>query len=164
MRVRAVRPTDADGLARFYASLSEESRRTRFFSITSALSHAQSVSFCTTDHDHREGFVAVVEDGPSEEEGIVGHLCLEPDGVDAAEVAIAVADEFQHQGIGGRLMAAGMAWARREHLSRFTATMFTSNAPINRLLVGLGLPVQVRWAGAGVAEVTIDLAGQSAAA
>jgi len=162
--VRAVRPTDAAGLERFYAALSEESRRTRFLSITSALSHAQSVGFCTTDHDHREGFVAVVDGGPLGEERIVGHLCLEPDGPDVAEVAIAVADELQHQGIGRRLMAAGLAWARREHVVRFTATMFASNAPINRLLVGLGLPVQERSAGAGVAAITINLDGQSAAA
>jgi acetyltransferase len=164
VRVRAVRPTDAAGLEQFYAGLSGESRRTRFFSVTSALSHAQSVSFCTTDHDHREGFVAVVNRRPSEGEQIVGHLCLEPDGAGAAEVAIAVADEFQHQGIGRRLMAAGIAWARREHVVRFTATMFASNAPINRLLVGLGLPFQERSAGAGVVEIIISLDGQSAAA
>lgn len=164
MRVRAVRPTDAAGLERFYAALSEESRRTRFFGITSALSHAQSVSFCTTDHDHREGFVAVVQGDRGEAELIVGHLCLEPDGTDQAEVAIAVADDFQHHGIGRRLMAAGIAWARREHILRVTATMLASSAPINRLLVGLGLPVQDRSACAGVAEIAIILDGQSAAA
>lgn len=164
VRIRAVRPTDAAGLERFYAELSEDSRRTRFFGITSALSHAQSVSFCTTDHDHREGYVAVVEGGPPKREQIVGHLCLEPDGTDTAEVAIAVADEFQHKGIGRRLMEAGMAWARRENVARFTATMFAGNAPINRLLIGLGLPVQERPAGAGVAEITISLDGQSAVA
>jgi acetyltransferase len=164
VRVRAVRPTDAAGLERFYTALSEESRRTRFLCITSALSHAQSVSFCTTDHDHREGFVAVVEGGRGEAELIVGHLCLEPDGTDQAEVAIAVADDFQHEGIGRRLMAAGIAWARREHIVRFTATMLESNAPINRLLGGLGLSVQERSAGAGVAEISISLDGQSAAA
>lgn len=164
VRVRAIRPTDAAELERFYSALSPESRRTRFFAITSAVSHAQSDGFCTTDHGHREGFVAVVDGGPFREEQIVGHLCLEPDGADMAEVAIAVADEFQHQGIGRRLMAAGLAWARREHIARITATMFASNAPISRLLAGLGLPVKERSAGAGVTEITIDLGGQSVAA
>lgn len=164
VRVRAVRPTDAAALERFYAALSEESRRTRFFSIGAALSHGQSVSFCTTDHDHREGFVALVDGGPSAGEQIIGHLCLEPEGADAAEVAIAVADEFQHQSIGRRLMASGIGWARRQHVARLTATMYASNAPINRLLVGLGLPVQERSAGAGVAEIAISLDGQSEAA
>jgi acetyltransferase len=164
VRVRAIRPTDAAELERFYAALSPESRRTRFFAISSALSHAQSVGFCTTDHDHREGFVAVVDRAPFGHERIVGHLCLEPDGANTAEVALAVADEFQQQGIGRRLIAAGLAWAHGEQFARFTATMYASNAPINRLLVGLGLPVQERSAGAGVAEISIDLGGQSFAA
>ena len=164
VRVRKIRPTDATELERFYAELSPENRRTRFFSIGSQVSHAQSVSFCTTDHDHREGFVAILGRGPFRHERIVGHLCLEPDGADAAEVAIAVADAFQRQGVGRRLMEAGLAWARREHLSRFTATMLAGNAPIHRLLHGLRLPTQVRPMCGGVAEVAIDLVGQRAAA
>lgn len=164
VRVRAIRPTDALNLERFYAALSPESRRSRFFSVGLALSDGQSVSFCTTDHDHREGFVAVVDGGPEGKERIVGHLCVEPDGADTAEVAIAVADEFQHRGIGRRLMAAGAAWARRERIARFTATMLASNAPIHRLLIGLGAPTRLQYVGDGLAEITIDLVGQSVAA
>lgn len=164
VRIRAIRPSDARELERFYATLTEESRRTRFFGFASGLSHSQSVSFCTTDHDHREGFVAVVDGDPAGQDRIVGHLCLEPDGADAAEVAIAVADEFQHRGIGRRLMTIGAAWARREGITRFTATMLASNAPIHRLLVGLGLSAQVRPVGGGVAAITIDLGDQRAAA
>ena len=151
-------------LERFYAGLSPESRRTRFLSIGRGLSHDQSASFCSTDHDHREGFVAVVDKPILGYGWIVGHLCLEPDGSDAAEAAIAVADEFQHRGIGRRLMAAGTAWARRERIARFTATMLASNPPIHRLLIGLGLPARVRSVGGGVAEITIDLVGRSVAA
>jgi len=164
VRVRAIRPTDAAELERFYAALSPDSRRTRFFAIASNLDHAQSVSFCTTDHDHREGFVAVVDYGPVGHVRVVGHLCLEPDGVDAAEVAIAVADEFQHRGIGRRLLAAGAHWARRERISRLTATIFASNAPIHRLLAGLDLPTHERSVEAGVTDITIDLSGQPIAA
>lgn len=164
VRLRAIRPTDAPDLERFYAALSPESRRTRFFSFGSGLSQAQSVSFCTTDHDHREGFVAVVGGGRDGPERIVGHLCLEPAGLGAAEVAIAVADGFQRRGIGRRLLVAGLAWARRERVARFTATMLAGNTAIYRLLVGLGLPYQLRWVGAGVAEIEIELEAQSVAA
>jgi len=61
-------------------------------------------------------------------------------------------------------MAAGAAWARRAHVRRFTATMFAGNAPINRLLTGLGLPTRVRYVGAGVTEITIDLVAENVAA
>jgi len=108
--------------------------------------------------------VAVLDDGPKGRDRIVGHLCLEPDGNDAAEVAIAVADAFQDRGVGRRLLAAGMDWARREHIVRLTATMFASNAPIHRLLDGLGLPTRERSVEAGVAEITIDLGSLRVAA
>ena len=108
--------------------------------------------------------MAVVDGGPEGQERIVGHLCVEPDGADTAEVAIAVADELQHRGIGRRLMAAGAAWARRERIARLTATMLASNVPIHRLLIGLGAPTGQKYVGGGVAEITIELGGQSAAA
>jgi GNAT superfamily N-acetyltransferase len=164
VRIRAIRQTDETELQRFYAGLSPESRRTRFFAISPGLSQAQSHAFCTTDHDHREGFVAVAPACPNRDERIVGHLCLEPDGAEGAEVAIAVADAFQHHGIGRRLLLAGTTWARREHITRLTATMLVENAPIHRLLVSLGLPTRVANASAGVSEITIDLAPQSVAA
>jgi acetyltransferase len=157
VRIRAIRPNDEAELRCFYAGLSPESRRTRFFAVSPGLSQAQSHAFCTTDHDHREGFVAVARIGPDRDERIVGHLCLEPDGTETAEVAVAVADEFQHRGIGRRLLTAGAAWARREHISHLTATMLAGNAPIHRLLAGLGLPARVAYVGAGQSEVTIDL-------
>jgi acetyltransferase len=164
VRVRAIRSTDAPELERFYAELSPDSRRTRFLFVSAGLSHAQSASFCTTDHDHREGYVAVVHDGPGRSEQVVGHLCLEPNEGDGAEVAIAVADAFQHRGIGRRLLVAGTEWARRRHIVRLTATMSADNAPIHRLLAGLGLPTRMRYAGAGVSEITIDLAARTVAA
>jgi len=55
VRIREIRPTDQADLQHFYAGLSPESRRARFLSVRSGLSQAQSISFCTTDHDHREG-------------------------------------------------------------------------------------------------------------
>lgn len=164
VRVRAIQSTDTAELERFYSGLSAESRQTRFFSTIPGLSHTESVTLCATDHDHREGFVAVVDGHARDQERIVGHLCLEPDGAPAAEVAIAVADEFQHQGIGRRLMAAGVAWARDKHIPALTATMLAGNAPIHRLLAGLDLPIRVRYVGAGLSEITIELVAQSAAA
>ena len=60
--IRAIRPSDSTALRAFYARLSDESRRTRFFGLTSGIGESQATRFCTPDHDHREGFVAVVPD------------------------------------------------------------------------------------------------------
>jgi GNAT superfamily N-acetyltransferase len=89
---------------------------------------------------------------------VVGHLCIEPNGSGAAEVALAVADAYQGGGIGHLLMGAGVAWADRIGIDRFTATMFAANQGIQRLLRGLGLPSRSRWVGPGICSMTIELA------
>ena len=156
VRVRAIRSSDAAALDRFYCELSNESRRARFLHACVGLTQTQCATFCRTDHDHREGFVAV-DGSRGDDERIVGHLCMEPDRSSAAEVAIAVAEEFQHRGIGRLLLTEGVAWARRERVAKLTATMFAGNTAIHRLLIGLGLPARERYIGAGVTEITIDL-------
>jgi acetyltransferase len=164
IRIRPVRPEDARELQRFYARLSPESRLRRFLGATSGLSDRQTQIFCLPDHRHDEGFVAVLPAGRSVARGrgrpselIVGHLCLEPDGVATAEVAIAVADEWQGYGIGRRLVDAGLDWARGAGITTFTATMFVDNPAIHRLLRGLGLRIRSRFLTNGVSEIRIDL-------
>jgi len=164
VRIRAIHPSDSCELRSFYAGLSAASRQTRFLVVSAGVSEAQSRSFCTPDHAHEKGFVAVVGDGRDGVDRIVGHLCLERDGADAAEVAIAVADAFQRRGIGRMLLAMGAAWALGAGIRRLTATMCAGNAPIHRLLVGLGLPARMSYTGAGVADITIELAADRAAA
>jgi acetyltransferase len=162
--VRRIRRSDTVALEAFYAALSAESRRTRFFSVTGRPSHEQSVSFCAPDHDHREGFVAVLPASDGAEERIVGHLCLEPAGGHVAEVAIAVADDLQHQGIGRRLLDAGVRWALAEGFTTLTATAWIGNAPIHGLLAGLGRPSHACEADSGVEDIRIDLRDPRAAA
>jgi len=155
--IRPTSPGDAEALERFYADLSEDSRHLRFFGGLRGISHTQSVSFCTPDHEHREGFVALA---PSEGGGqpvIVGHLCLEPVDAHSAELAIAVADAFQRQGIGRRLITAGIDWARSVGVTRLTATMLATNVPVYRLVRGLGLAMSTRPQGIDAISVAIDL-------
>lgn len=157
VHVRRIRRTDTPALEAFYAALSGESRRTRFFSVAGRPSHDQSVSFCTPDHDHREGFVAVVHATDRSGERIVGHLCLEPAGGHVAEVAVAVADDVQHQGIGRRLLDAGVRWALAEGFTTLTASAFLGNVPIHHLLAGLGRQCHASDAGSGIEDLRIDL-------
>lgn len=155
VRIRRIGPADLAGLRLFYDNLTEESRRTRFMGRTSGIGERQSTWFCTPGHDHREGFVAVA--GAGRDERIVGHACLEPEDLATAEIAIAVADEIQGTGVGRRLVDAAVGWARRHGFRRLSATMLAGNAPIQRLLMGLGLPSVAEPVGAGVTDIRIDL-------
>jgi GNAT superfamily N-acetyltransferase len=101
--------------------------------------------------------VAALPATPGMAERIVGHLCLEPAGGHTAEVAVAVADDFQHRGIGRRLLAAGVHWALAAGFTTLTASACIGNAPIHRLLWGLGRPTDVSHAGSGIEDIRIDM-------
>ena len=154
--IRRIEPADQANLQAFYAGLSEDSRRTRFFGLTAGIGAPQSSWFCTPDHDHREGFVAIVPSvaGPDR---VVGHVCIEPDGPGSAEVAVAVADALRGRGIGRRLCERAVVWARRDGLEQLTATMLAGNPAIQRLLMDLGLPSSSRPIGVGVVEIRLGL-------
>lgn len=154
--IRPIRPADPAGLEAFYAALSDESRRTRFLGVNPGIGHRASAYFCRPDHAHREGFVAVVRP-TGEAERIVGHVCVEPDGPSCAEVAVAVADEFQGHGVGRSLVEAAVTWARQDGYDTLVATMLAGNPAIQRLLTGLDLPARTSAIGAGTIEIRIDL-------
>ena len=156
--VRRIAPMDGAGLERFYAELSDDSRAMRFLGATRPLDSAHSLAFCSIDHEHREGFVAVIDDPDLGAERVVGHLCIEPDACGSAEIAVAVADSWQGLGIGRRLVEAGVVWARGVGVSRLVATAFISNARIVRLVRSLGLPVRQRWDFGSTCTMSIDLA------
>lgn len=155
--IRPIDPTDAPALQAFYASLSEDSRTLRFLGWTRGLSPSGTRNFCTADHHHREGFVAVLHDPGRAGSTIVGHLCIEPDEHGSAEVAIAVADAWQGRGLGHRLMDRGVTWARENGIRTFTASTFVSNTRLLRLVRALGLPVCAASAGANICDLTIEL-------
>lgn len=138
-RLRHVRPGDGPAIAAFYAALSPESRRTRFFGACREISDAQADRFARARQRGGDGLLAI-----SGFNRVVGHLCLEPLDAErnprAEEVAIAVADEWRGRGLGRRLLDAGIASARRRGLMALEATMLTGNQPIHALLEHSGLP------------------------
>src|ERR1044072_6521915 len=111
-RLRSITPADLLQLARFYDDVCIDSRIRRFHGATSKTPEATTGASCDPDHKHREGIVAEAVD-PTGRPVIVGHFCLEPDVSHVAEMAVAVADEWQGQGIGGALLDGAIAWARR---------------------------------------------------
>jgi GNAT superfamily N-acetyltransferase len=158
VQVRPVDPHDAEGLAGFYARLSSESRRRRFLCMAAGLGDAQCRSLCTPDHDHREGFVAVLRTRDERDGLIVGHLCVEPASRDAVEVAVAVSDQFQGQGIGRRLFQAALDWALFHRVSTLVATAFADNTPVLRLLSSAPNGATIEPAEAGLVDIEIRLA------
>lgn len=137
-RIRPVRRGDGPALAAFYAALSADSRRTRFFGACRSISDLQAQRFADARERGGDGWVALDAD-----QTIVGHLCLEPlpgRGERIEEIAAAVADEWRGRGIGRALVDAGIASARRRGVVALEATMLTGNQAIHALLEHSGLP------------------------
>ncbi len=139
--------------------MSEESRRLRFLSVSTRFGEKDSRYLCGPDHQHREGFVAVLQGngGMSYAAGrIVGHVCIEPCGSGEMEIAIAVADRFQGRGIGHRLVDEAIGWAVAHGIGRVWAWSAWDNRPIRRLFESLHRPLHFGTS-SGAVETVIDL-------
>jgi GNAT superfamily N-acetyltransferase len=154
--IRAIAPGDVAALEGFYAGLSPDSREARFHGASSVGDRAAH-AFCAAEHEGRHGVVAeaIGEDGRWV---IVGHLCVEPLGDATAEIAVAVADAWQHHGVGRALVLEAVSWARRHDVRVLLASVRWSNAPMLRLLRSIGRPVSFGREDAGVVDVRIPLA------
>ena len=158
IRIRAIRPEDLEHLVALYAGLSADARYARFLRATGGITEQDAARFCGPDHEHGAGLVAEVRGGP-EDGRLVGHLCLEPAGTQAHELAVAVADDHLREGIGRRLVAAAVEWAAEHRVRHLHATMLATNAAILGLIRSAGLPLVVGDAHAGVVNADIDVAG-----
>ena len=160
--IRHVQPSDQRALLDFYDNLSAESRYERFLGFTRSMGEEAARSFCTPDHMHGEGFVALLKDpmraGPPR---IVGHLCLQPCGDDQLELAVAVADAYQGRGIGRQLFTSALNWAQAHAVERIFASAFADNGRVLRLLSSAPYPPEVSPADSGVVDVTIPLVAET---
>ena len=153
--IRAIVPGDERALEAFYAGLSPDSREARFHGAAS-VDHRAAHAFCAAEHEGRLGVVAEALDTDGRWV-IVGHLCLEPLDPDTAEIAVAVADAWQHHGVGRALLREALTWARRHGVETLLASVRWSNTPMLRLLRSVGQPVAVGNEDAEIVDVHLDV-------
>ena len=161
VHIRSIRADDRDELSRFYAALSPESRLARFHAVSRGIGDAAATLLCGPDHEHREGFIAEPAGASSVDPGearIVGHLCLEPS-ASGFEMAVAVADDWQAQGIGRALLLAAVDWATSHGIERIHASALSSNSAVLGLIASIGRPVRESMSSAGVVQVAMHIGG-----
>ena len=157
--IRPVADGDADALAAFYAALSADSRRTRFFGACRSITDLQARRFAHARDRGAHGWVALDRNAQ-----VVGHLCLEPADLQrnrVEEIAVAVADQWQGHGLGHALVARAIESARRRGIVALEATMLTGNHPIHALLEHSGLPWTCRALEPGVEAIRLELRGEA---
>jgi acetyl coenzyme A synthetase (ADP forming)-like protein len=151
LRLRPVRPGDADGLRDLHERLSRESLYFRFFSVPAG--HAPEVSrLLRADYDNE--FVLVAESGGRL--SAVASYTRDPTSPERAEVAFTIADALHGRGIGTRMLEA-LAGIARDHLIRtFDAYVLYDNDRMLRVFLDSGFEVTRRRDG-GMYHVALSL-------
>ncbi len=119
--VRAVRASDETPIEEFLARLSLATRRLRFFTAGCDL-REQAHRAAGADRARHFGFVVVDAD-----KRIVGHACYVRADDRRAEVAVEVADDLHHLGLGTHLVARLAQLAAGHGIERFFAEVLPDN-------------------------------------
>ena len=145
--VRPVHPQDAELATRFVRELSPESRYNRFHQPLNELTPAMAQWATRVDHDRHIALIAeVFRDGREVEIGVARYVV--GDAADTAEVAIAVADAWQRQGVGERLLRGVVQIAARRGLAWLEGEVLKDNAGMLALARRTGFAVRTARRGA----------------
>lgn len=157
--VRPLRPDDGPRLAEAMRQLSPESRRKRFLVLRGSFS-AEELDYFTHCDGVNHLALAVVATGPKgrEHEFVAVARCFR-DSADPgrAEVAIAVADDWQHHGVGEMLIQALARRAWEAGIRYWNAGLFTNNLGMRDLLELVGKKQSEQSEDAGVVGLVYRL-------
>ena len=126
LEIRALRPEDQEDMLAAVRRTSTQSLYRRFFTVRRQFSEAETSFFLNVDFVSHVALVAVIEEG--DKPTIVGggrYVVFKPG---QAEVAFAVIDQFQGQGIGTALLRHLSSLAREAGLREFVAEVLPENA------------------------------------
>jgi acetyltransferase len=142
LTIRPIRPEDAEAHAAFFARLTPEDIRWRFFSQLRELPPQQIARMTQLDYDREMAFVAVrtLADGTEEILG-VSRLIREPDG-ETGEFAVIVDRAMKGQGLGRQLMERLFDWARATGIRTIAGQVLADNAPMLAFVKGLGFTLR----------------------
>jgi GNAT superfamily N-acetyltransferase len=136
--IRPIRVTDAALEADFVRKLSPQTKHYRFFGGVRELSPAQVKRFCEVDGRHSMAFVATVQRNGCETE--IGVARYAPNSkADNREMAVTIADEWQHKGLGKLLVKQLIASARDYGVKQLYSVELTDNAAMRDLAHELGM-------------------------
>jgi GNAT superfamily N-acetyltransferase len=152
--VRPIRPQDSEGLLEGFQRLSPESRYRRFLAPLPKLGRAQLRYLTDVDHHDHEALLAI---DPQTRNGLgVARFVRSREDPAVAEVAVAVADDWQRRGLGTALLHELAGRAREEGIRRFSASVLAENAAVIEMVFKLG-DTQVTARHEGVVELVMEL-------
>jgi acetyltransferase len=154
VRIRPIRPEDEALYTAFFARLTPEDRRLRFFIARPDLSHRFLARLTQIDYAREMAFVAVAE-ATGELLGVV-RFVADPDYVQG-EYAILVRSDLKGHGLGWRLMQHLIAYARAEKIEQLYGCVLTQNATMLRMCREFGFSIESEPGDTAVRRVILRL-------
>jgi len=142
VEIRGLRPTDREAMLTAVRRTSTQSLYRRLFTVRRHFSEAETAFFLNLDFVSQVALVAIAqEDGKPVIAGGGRYIVIKPG---QAEVAFAVVDQFQGQGIGSTLLRHLSSLAREAGLQEFVAEVLPENAAMLKVFEKSGLEVTTR--------------------
>ena len=129
--LRPIRPEDEPLMIEFHKTLSEQSVRFRYFGLLrldARIAHERLTRICFNDYDREIALVADYQNPRTGRHEILGVGRLSKlHGLDEAEWAIIISDQWQGNGLGTKLLRLLVEIGRKEKLSRLIAHILSDN-------------------------------------
>lgn len=136
--IRAISSADSAMEAEFIRNLSMETKHYRFLGGVKELSPAELKRLCNVDGQHSMAFVATVKkDGHETEVGVSRYA--EYPGNHAGELAVTIADAWQHKGLGQRLLKELITYARTHGIKQLYSVELADNTAMRELANEFGM-------------------------
>src|SRR5580765_496525 len=155
LRLRPPTRSDADAVLGFFSGLSERSVYRRFHGFPSIRRETVEPFLDPDWHDRGALIGTMSADEGDRVVALANYVRLRDPA--RAEVAFAVADSLQGQGVGTRLLEQLAASAAAEGISIFVAEVLPENGPMLRVFADAGFAVSRRLEG-GTTEVRLSIA------
>jgi acetyltransferase len=154
VRIRPIRPEDEALYKDFFAHVTADDQRLRFFTVAPALSHQFLARLTQIDYAREMAFVAV--DAHSGALLGVVRLIADPD-YTRGEYAILVRSDLKGRGLGWRLMQHLIAYAKAEKLQELHGAVLVGNTTMLQMCRELGFAVEREPGDESVLRVVLHL-------
>ena len=136
--MRPIRPEDEPAHQSFFARLSPEDVRFRFFNLVRAIPHSQMARYTQIDYDREMAFIAT-QTGPDGEPETLGVVRAVSDSDGArAEFAIEVRSDLKGQGLGHALLEKMIRYCRGRGIRELVGQVLPDNRAMLELAQSLG--------------------------
>lgn len=142
--IRPIRLNDVEGNAAFIDKLSQASKHFLFLAGIGQLSDTTLRHLCDPDYAHDMAYIAFGLDSRTGETGEQVGICryAGADPVKGAEISVAVADAWQHQGLGRILLRHLIDYARARGVPRLYSLDAANNVRMRELARAVGFAEQ----------------------